>query len=258
MWIPGLVSISFRQESPETIIQASKAAGLRAIEWGGDVHVPAGDRETARRVGDATRKAGLTVAAYGSYYRLGTAADPSPAFSQVLDTAQALGAPVIRLWAGTAGSAEVSQEARAAWAAEARQLAGMADKAGVTLTLECHNNTLTDRWESAVAFLKQVNHPRLRMYWQPNQFEDSAYNRRAAQELAPFTRHVHVFQWDAERRYPLAQGREDWRIYRDILTRAWEGDGQEHGLLLEFMHDDRIATLPETAAELLAWQKEMK
>ena len=39
MWIPGLVSISFRNESPKAIIDASKAAGLRAIEWGGDVHV---------------------------------------------------------------------------------------------------------------------------------------------------------------------------------------------------------------------------
>ena len=254
MWIPGLVSISFRNESPKTIIDASKAAGLQAIEWGGDVHVPVGDLGTARQVGMATREAGLAVAAYGSYYRLGTAASPAAAFAPVLDTAQSLGAATIRIWAGTSGSAEASQAARDAWAAEARLLAGMADKAGVTLTLECHNGTLTDRWESALAFLRQVNHPHLRMYWQPNQFEDSAYNQRAAQELAPYTQHVHVFQWDAQRRYPLVQGREEWRIYLDILTRAWKGDGRKHGLLLEFMHDDRLASLPETADELLKWQ----
>lgn len=254
MWTPGLVSVSFRGESPETILHEACAAGLRAIEWGGDVHVPPGDLENARRIGAATREAGLSVAAYGSYYRLGTAEDPAAAFSPVLDTALALGAPVIRLWAGTAGSADTPEEVRADLAAEARRLAGMAEKAGVVLTLECHNGTLTDRWESAAAFLAQVGHPCLRMYWQPNQLLDGAYNRRAARELAPCTVHVHVFHWDAAGRYPLAQGREEWRDYLDILTGAWKGNGQEHALLLEFMHDDKLSSLRETAAELLSWQ----
>ena len=83
MWTPGLVSVSFRGESPETILHEARAAGLRAIEWGGDVHVPPGDLENARRIGAATREAGLSVAAYGSYYRLGTAEDPAAAFSPV-------------------------------------------------------------------------------------------------------------------------------------------------------------------------------
>ena len=60
-WIPGLVSISFRSLSPEEIIRIAKAAGLSAIEWGGDVHVPFGEIETARRVGEITRAAGLSI-----------------------------------------------------------------------------------------------------------------------------------------------------------------------------------------------------
>jgi hypothetical protein len=48
-----------------------------------------------------TLEAGLQIAAYGSYYRLGTGQLP---FQSVLETAISLGAPTIRVWAGTVGS----------------------------------------------------------------------------------------------------------------------------------------------------------
>ena len=99
---PGLVSISFRKLSWQDTLSLAKTAGLEAIEWGGDVHVPHGDVALAREVGEATRAAGLEVAAYGSYYRLG---EPAPDFSDVLASAKALGAPIIRIWAGSYGPA---------------------------------------------------------------------------------------------------------------------------------------------------------
>lgn len=254
MWIPGLVSVSFREETPETILREARAAGLQAVEWGGDVHVPAGDIQNARRVGFLTREAGLRTAAYGSYYRLGEAAEPRTAFAPVLETARALEAPVIRLWAGTAGSAQTPPEKRRALEEEARLLAGIAEEAGVVLTLECHPDTLTDDWKSAADFLAAVGHPSLRMYWQPNPFQDEAYNRRAAAELASHTVNLHVFHWDAVRRYPLDEGRDIWRDYLKIFEDAWRDDETDHALLLEFMHDNRLASLRKTAAELLSWR----
>ena len=41
----GLASVSFRDLSPEQIIEAVKKAGLRWIEWGSDVHAPCYDYE---------------------------------------------------------------------------------------------------------------------------------------------------------------------------------------------------------------------
>ena len=41
----GLVSVSFRPYTPEDILKAMTKAGLNYIEWGGDVHAPAGDME---------------------------------------------------------------------------------------------------------------------------------------------------------------------------------------------------------------------
>ncbi len=94
--LPGLVSVSFRALSPREITGACLEAQVRGIEWGGDVHVPPGDLENARAVGQMTRDAGLQVAAYGSYFRC----DGSD-FEPVLETALAVGAPLIRVWAGT-------------------------------------------------------------------------------------------------------------------------------------------------------------
>ncbi len=42
----GLVSVTFRQLSPEEIVRVAREAGLTVIEWGGDVHVPPGDSTT--------------------------------------------------------------------------------------------------------------------------------------------------------------------------------------------------------------------
>ena len=70
MLIPGLVSVTFRQLAPREIVQLAAAAGLRGIEWGGDIHVPHGDLQAARAVRDITAAAGLQVLAYGSYFRL--------------------------------------------------------------------------------------------------------------------------------------------------------------------------------------------
>src|SRR5262245_16795172 len=98
--VPGLVSVTFRQLGPGEIIALAVEHGMRAIEWGGDVHVPVGDLVVAREVGRWCVDAGIIVEAYGSYYRgIGD-------FAPVLETALALGAPRIRVWAGELGSAE--------------------------------------------------------------------------------------------------------------------------------------------------------
>ncbi|MCX7868671.1 MAG: hypothetical protein N2322_01855, partial [Terrimicrobiaceae bacterium] len=104
---PGLVSISFRQLAPAEIVRLCTRAGLGLVEWGGDVHVPHGNLEAAKSVRRLTADAGLHTAAYGSYLRLG---QPEPSLEAVLDTAAELGAPVVRVWAGSKGSAEATPE----------------------------------------------------------------------------------------------------------------------------------------------------
>ena len=163
----GLVSITFRQLTPEAIVALVRQAGLHGIEWGGDVHVPHGDLTRAREVGEMTREAGLEVAAYGSYFRVGNSEDSGLPFSHVLDSALELGAPVIRVWAGTEGSVTVGSEGRKRVVADLRRITELAAKAGVRVTTEFHGGTLTDTNESTIKLLSEVDHTNLSTYWQP-------------------------------------------------------------------------------------------
>ena len=65
----GMASVTFRQFDVDEVIRRTKEAGLMAIEWGGDVHVPHGDLDKARYTADKMRENGLEIASYGSYYR---------------------------------------------------------------------------------------------------------------------------------------------------------------------------------------------
>jgi 3-dehydroshikimate dehydratase len=57
--LPGLCSVSFRALPAAEVAERAAAAGLSAIEWGGDVHVPAGDLAMARAVARLSAGHGL-------------------------------------------------------------------------------------------------------------------------------------------------------------------------------------------------------
>lgn len=247
MLTPGLVSVSFRPLAGEEIIRLAKETGLAAVEWGGDVHVPAGDTARAKEIRKATEEAGLTVAAYGSYYKLGTHDDPEEAFRQVLSCAVALGAPVVRIWAGTTPSAAITEEARAALTAEARLAADAAAAHGLTVTFECHRHTLTDDWRSSLRLLEEIGKDNVKMYWQPNEDLTFEQNLQALTALLPQVVNLHVFHWPRpDVRLPLREGADRWKEYLRIAA----SDGKDRCCLLEFMPDDDPATLPTEAALL--------
>ncbi len=247
MLIPGLVSVTFRKFTPEEIISLCGKAGMQAIEWGGDVHVPAGDVARAREVGQQTRDAGLMVAAYGSYYRLaGGGKFPMP-FEQVLASAAALGAPTIRVWAGTKGAKVCPPEERAAIVADGLRIADLAAKRGITVCLEYHPNTLTDDADSVRSLLKELDHPSIEFLWQHSADEPVESCAARLIEVLPRLRNVHVYQWTAtgERR-PLAEGEAAWRSYIDIVRET----GKTVDFLLEFVRDDSPEQFIADAATL--------
>ena len=72
--IPGLVSVTFRCLSPAEICALCERAGLKAVEWGGDVHVPP-EGKNAAEVRRMSADYGLDICSYGSYFRVGNAID---------------------------------------------------------------------------------------------------------------------------------------------------------------------------------------
>ncbi len=192
IFLTGLASVTFRKLTPRQIVELAAAAGLDAIEWGGDVHVPHGDLAAAREARAMTADAGLAVASYGSYFRAGQSEAEGLAFPTVLATAQALGAPVIRVWAGTRGSAAAAPEYRALIAGDLRRIGALAGAAGLTVALECHVNTLTDTAASARQLLEEVGPARVRTYWQPPVGRAAADCCADLRMLAGYLAHLHV------------------------------------------------------------------
>ena len=161
----GLVSVTFRDKTPEEIISAVKQCGLEGIEWGGDVHVLPGDVSRAREIRHLTEQAGLAVWAYGSYFEAG---EQTPdLFPPVLESAKALGAPCIRIWAGTRGSAQADPEYVQRVISCTQAICDMASTAGIDICYEYHPNTLTDNCDSAAQTLRSVARDNLHLYWQP-------------------------------------------------------------------------------------------
>lgn len=246
---PGLVSITFRQLSPTQIIDLVGQAQLAGIEWGGDVHVPHGDLSTAKAVGQQTRDAGLAVAAYGSYYRVGhTETGP---FEAVLAAAVALEAPTIRVWAGRQGTAAADEAYWQAIIDDSRYIAELAAAEGITIAYEFHANTLTDTNESTRTLLERVAHPNVRSYWQPPRYSALADNLAGIAIVEPWLDNVHLFQWHQEsgERQPLAAGTAAWQQY---LQKIREIDGERFALM-EFVVDDEPARFLEDAATLRQW-----
>jgi sugar phosphate isomerase/epimerase len=252
MIFPGLVSVTFRKLAPAEIVALVRRAGLHGIEWGGDIHVPPGDLGRAREARELTHEAGLAVAAYGSYYRAGRSEDDSLPFQRVLDTALELGAPVIRVWAGTAGSAEMEDEARWRVAADLRRIAELAARAGVRVAVEFHGGTLTDSNESTHRLLLQADQPNLFTYWQPLLDMTDEACVEGLRQLAPRLAHLHVYQWrTVQDRRPLAEGAERWRSF---LQAAAAAPGDRHAML-EFVADDAPENFLSDAATLRGWLK---
>jgi sugar phosphate isomerase/epimerase len=236
----GLTSITFRSLRAERIIALAKEAGLEGIEWGGDIHAPPGNTGVADRIKAQTEEAGLSVMSYGSYYRLLEGADLLP----VLETACALGAPVIRIWAGTKGSAQVDDDYYCRAATELRQVCALAAERNIRIGLEYHRQTLTDTADSAGRLIGLANRDNLTSYWQPNPDLPPAEHFQEISLLLPRLSSVHVFQWEKGNvRRPLAEGERVWKEYIRLL-----GTGRNY--IMEFVRDDREEDFLADAAVL--------
>lgn len=237
----GLVSVSFRPYSPQDVLQFAAAAGLSCIEWGSDIHAPASDTARLRQIAAMQTAQVITCSSYGTYFRLGlTPLDTLPTY---IHAAKLLGTDILRLWCGVKASAAYTEDELASLTELCRCAAEIAQAHQVKLCMECHNGTLTDNVDAAIALLDKVHSPAFRMYWQPNQFKSFAENCDYAARIAPYTEHLHVFHWQGKDRYPLDEGRALWQSYLSYF-------GADNTLLLEFMPDDRPESLPREAEAL--------
>lgn len=239
----GLVSVSFRQNSPEEIVKAADRAGLSFIEWGSDVHAPCRDKARLYEIARLGKEYNIACSSYGTYFRLGVT--PIEELTDYIAAAKILGTDILRLWCGDKSGAEYSEEEKQKLIADCRRGAEMAQREGVVLCMECHRNTYTQYLSDALELMQTVDSEHFRMYWQPFQWQTPEENNVYAGAIAPYTRHIHVFQWKGSEKFPLSDGIEEWREYLSNFSLP-------RTLLLEFMPDGEISSLEREADSLRA------
>ncbi len=242
MFVPGIVSATFKTESVDYVISAASDAGLKAVEWSENHHIRKGDLASAKETAEKSADAGLEIAGYGSYYRLGQHME----IRESLDTASALGASQMRIWAGNVPSSSLTEEERKELTEELRAAAKTAESYSIILNLEWHKNTLTDTNESGLDVLESVSSPYLRTLWQPTQALSFPERKEGLEMIMPFLSYLHVYYWDESGRRPLREGISHWREYFSLLDSE-----KKYYTLLEFVKDDSREQFIEDAKVLI-------
>ena len=248
-WHTGLCSVTFRALTPAQVVNAAAGAGIGAIEWAGDVHVPPGDLAAAQLARELTEDVGLKVSSYGSY--ISPPDDGLDKFREALITATALGADHIRLWPGTRGrdSSDYTPSEVHAVAQTIAEMGRMAKVEGITLGLEYHPQSLTDQTLSARRLIDAMDNDNVYLYWQPRPGLDAEEALVEIEIVGDAICHLHVFAWDKDRaRYPLEAQANAWRRYVSAVPEGrWS---KPRYAMLEFVAGDSLEQLAADAETL--------
>jgi sugar phosphate isomerase/epimerase len=247
---PGLCSVTLRALAVEEVARLAVECGLHAIEWGADVHVPPGDADAVARARAASEAAGVEIASYGSYLFAAGVPDAGER-ATVLDTAAALGAPNVRVWA--AFGVEPGDPAYGALVDGLAACAADAATRELRVGLEYHGGTATATLAGALALLDAVGAPNLATYWQPPYWRAPTTPAADAAEVTALGErlsHVHVYEWaGAEQRLPLSAGEARWTA---VLGAARDLDA-DRVAFLEFVAGDDPDALRGDARTLHSW-----
>ncbi len=240
----GLVSATFKQLTHDQIIELILDNKLHSVEWSENWHIPENEVSVANTIRQACARAGIEIAALGSYYRLGEEDD----FNKRIELAKSLGAPLIRIWGGRLASSQIEKELWDSMVDEARRCSQEAAQEGLKVALEWHKMTITDTNESAMAFLQEVNRSNFLTLWQPTQALSIEQRLTGLSELKGHFANIHIYHWDTRGRRPLSEGKEEWMKYLQIAN-----DMNDHEVLLEFVRDDSVSQFEEDCRTLHGW-----
>jgi sugar phosphate isomerase/epimerase len=260
MIAPGLCSITFRSLDADAVVDLAVRAGVDGIEWGADGHVPPGGGETAVAIAARCRDTGLEVVSYGSYLGAGPAdGDETGVVAAVLDSAEALGAPMVRIWTEFGVTAASPADERRRVLEHTARLVDAIAARGLLAALEFHPGTLTETAASANRVLDDLDRPALRTHWQPDPALGAADAVAELALVAARLAHVHVFTWGAggiADRRPLAQGTDLWPAAFALADHDGAPLPGRRFALCEYVRDDDPEQFVRDVRTLRRWLDE--
>ena len=256
----GVCSITMRQLGTAEVIALAVRAGLAGVEWGADGHVPPGETGVAEAVARRCADAGVAVTSYGTYLGMAPFDDPdSPPdeLAAALDSTEALGAPLVRVWTAFGVESDAPAADRAAVIATTAAIVEAASRRVVGVALEFHPGTLTHTAAGARTVLDGCSGLSLRTHWQPDPGLTPAEALGELEAVADSLAYLHVFAWGPggiAERHPLVDGAELWLPALTVAAEAPPIPGSlPRYALLEYVVDDDPEQLVADAATLNAW-----
>ena len=256
----GVCSIAFKERSAADALRAIAAAGADSVElWGQPPHLPYPvDEAWCADLREQASEMGLSFSALGSYYCPGShpAYDGHPVTKEnQLAAARALGAPIVRIWPGSAARRDTEPAERKRLYAEIRNFADAAGDAGILVVLERHVGSLTEGWDAPLTVLDEIGHANVALNYQvvyPAPRED--LTTRAVPDyrrLLPHARHAHLQNYvaaagDRPPRTLIADGVVD---YGELGAAARES-GYDGSFMIEFPADERCGMSVDEAVRV--------
>ncbi len=222
----GVASVTFRNKTPEEIVEITKKAGVSFIEWGADVHVKTlKDAEKVKKLCDENN---IKISSYGSYYRVGS--NQKEEWENICKNAHVMGSESVRVWLGNKDSEETSEEE---YRNLLKDLEFMCDKAGeynLLVSPECHDNTFNNNTSAIIRLKNDLQKDNFRTYFQSRYFRFD-YDMDRIEKTFDFTENVHVSYRDLKREQRF---RKKDRKYLDKLVKKFMSMNFDGLVIVEF------------------------
>jgi sugar phosphate isomerase/epimerase len=192
------------------------------------------EQDHLKKIKKTCLERGLSIACLGISNDFGRPADDQDAvrktIRQGIDTAQFLGAPVVRLFAGSVKTGQKREDVWKRAVEGLRQSAEYGEKVGVVVALQNHNhNNIAATGDDVVRLLEDVNHPWCKHMLDTGQYLGSPGASGAQPDDAKrhdvyksIARTAPLAVYVRAKLYRLKEGKEEWLDYERIFKTLGE------------------------------------
>lgn len=196
----GVCTIALKAYSIEDALLMIKKAGASCVEvWGGEHSPMMYDTDECRKLSSLISDTSLEVVCFGSYYKVGEEIEMRDIILSAenqCEAAKAMGAPLIRIWAGACNYEDASSSYVDSVIESLRLFGDVASEKGIGVVLERHENTLTNSYEGVTKLFERIKHPTVSLNYQiPAPRTGKYYREKSVQDFAsflPISTHAHL------------------------------------------------------------------
>ncbi|HLA40568.1 MAG TPA: sugar phosphate isomerase/epimerase family protein, partial [Candidatus Glassbacteria bacterium] len=218
----ALCTIAFQDRPLDEVLKLAAEVGFDGVEpWGKPDHLPlTRTDDEVKAVADRIAELGLKTSHYGSYVRLGDSQAPAEKdrdMQRAVDITRLLGANICRMWAGLKDSELLGEDDWKLMVDDGQRFCARAEAAGVTLAIEMHGNSVTNKAAAALDLIDRVGSPALRLNYQILNNSEDPYER--ARIAGPYVVMVHAQNEnpDARGQALICGGAVDFKKVWEIL-----------------------------------------